>query len=107
MHLWSGERITTNAVWLDKKIRNFERNAKQNNNIANNISVVSLAAKMMFWRLKPKHLGTLWISLSIFWRRTLAPTISLGSLQNIGLHTGARANVVTYLLTYFEGFASS
>ena len=31
-----------------------------------------------------------------------APTISLGSHQNIGLHTGARANVVllTYLLTY-------
>ena len=33
-----------------------------------------------------------------------APTISLGSHQNIGLHTGARANVVllTYLLTYVK-----
>ena len=33
-----------------------------------------------------------------------APTISLGSHQNIGLHTGARANVVllTYLLTYLN-----
>ena len=32
---------------------------------------------------------------------SLVPTISLGSHQNIGLHTGARANVVllTYLLT--------
>ena len=34
-------------------------------------------------------------------RATASPTISLGSHQNIGLHTGARANVVllTYLLT--------
>ena len=32
-------------------------------------------------------------------RSSWAPTISLGSHQNIGLHTGARANVV--LLTYF------
>ena len=30
----------------------------------------------------------------------IAPTISLGSHQNIGLHTGARANVV--LLTYYS-----
>ena len=32
------------------------------------------------------------------------PTISLGSHQNIGLHTGARANVVllTYLLKYVD-----
>ena len=29
-----------------------------------------------------------------------AYTISLGSHQNIGLHTGARANVVLYLGTY-------
>ena len=30
---------------------------------------------------------------------TIAPTISLGSHQNIGLHTGARANVLlTYLM---------
>ena len=35
------------------------------------------------------------------WQNT-APTISLGSHQNIGLHTGACANVVllTYVLTY-------
>ena len=36
------------------------------------------------------------------WVGCITPTISLGSHQNIGLHTGARANVVllTYLLTY-------
>ena len=35
---------------------------------------------------------------------TIRPTISLGSHQNIGLHTGARANVVllTYLLTFSD-----
>ena len=35
-------------------------------------------------------------------RSSWEPTISLGSHQNIGLHTGARANVglLTYLLTY-------
>ena len=35
------------------------------------------------------------------WLVVVAPTISLGSHQNIELHTGARANVVllTYLLT--------
>ena len=42
-----------------------------------------------------KNSETLYEKLSY---ETPAPTISLGSHQNIGLHTGARANVV--LLTY-------
>ena len=38
--------------------------------------------------------------------KVIEPTISLGSHQNIGLHTGARANVVllTYLLTCIPSF---
>ena len=39
-----------------------------------------------------------WWSRWDFWRSRLAPTISLGSHQNIGLHTGARANVLLLTL---------
>ena len=73
--------------------------------------IVSMLNECNFFSMDNKHKLTsglaIWHELSnfqailtMYWL-SFAPTISLGSHQNIELHTGARANVVllTYLLT--------
>ena len=58
---------------------------------------IKLTSGLAFWH----ELSNFQAILTMDWL-SFAPTISLGSHQNIGLHTGARANVV--LLTYLLSF---